>query len=111
MKQALVLFFTLSMTCSAYSAEPLRVDDWRLHSPFLAGFTSGLTFGLASHDIPHTIEQDIPSRAEMPLGLVPYVQHNNRFAINTGRVIGFLISFITSVSLLFGLYFRLKHKL
>lgn len=104
------LLFILIMLFASLSnaSEPQRVNDWTLTSPFAYGFTKGATLGLYNAKQPVSVIKDIPSVAEMPLGLVGYVEEHNRFSTTLGFIFGMVISLFILLCLVYGVISKIR---
>lgn len=107
--KAYTFFLLASFNFNAMgSNEPLRVEDWTLTSPFSYGVSKGLTFGFYDAKQPTNVISSMPTVAEMPVGLVSYVEQHNRFSTILGTLLGGLISTWLLITLFYGLYHRIK---
>lgn len=103
----LIMLFTSLLNAS----EPQRVNDWTLSSPFAYGFTKGLTLGLYNAKKPVLVIKHTPSVAEMPLGLVAYVEQHNRFSVGLGTFIGALLSIFIGMCIIYGTFSKISRRL
>lgn len=108
MKHVLLACLLLLSTVSVKAGEPLRVNDWTLHAPFVYGFAKGLTFGLYELKKPQQLTSSTPSVAEMPIGLVPYVQQHNTLTITVGVTLGTLVTVFVLLSVGYGCIYRIR---
>lgn len=106
----LVLLMGIFYAAIVSAAEPERVDDWTLSAPFTYGLSKGLTFGLYDAKQPTIMVKAIPETAEMPLGLVQYVEKHNRFATTVGMLFGVFFSLVVAMSVLYGGVLRIRMK-
>lgn len=110
MKHILLVYLLLLSTGTVKAGEPLRVNDWTLHSPFTYGFAKGLTLGLYEFQTPQQLISSTPSVAEMPVGLVPYVQKHNTLSITLGVSFGALVTVFVLLSFSYGCVYRIRRS-